>query len=136
MGPHWDFDHSFGNLVRDYPDKSCSSYEGYWIHNSQGNWNSWYEYLLGNTAFLNAIKTRWNVLYPRLTQLCDAIDDKAEEIRVSAEMNFKRWDVLGRSISSDAPGYENRLTFQSEVDYLKTWIGKRLEWLNTQWGCI
>lgn len=137
MGPHWDFDFSFGNNTRRYSsEKDCSNPEGYWINNCQDNSViSWYEPLLSNDSFLNAIKIRWNEIKESLIEnLFEAIDLQASKIAISAEMNFLRWDILGKKIAADATGYDERTTFQSEVEFLKEWIQKRYDWLDKQWG--
>ena len=45
--------------------------------------------------------------------------------------NFVRWQVINEEI------WPNKFTFQSydeEVQYLKNWAKKRLDWLDLQWG--
>lgn len=46
------------------------------------------------------------------------------------DLNFKLWPVLGEYVWPNAPGYTERTTYQSEVDYLKSWLTNRIIWLD------
>lgn len=59
--------------------------------------------------------------------LCDYIDETAADIEQSANLNFKRWDVLGKHIFSN-PRAE--ASFEEAVDNLKTYIRTRFDWLD------
>ena len=54
----------------------------------------------------------------------------SETLAVSANLNFKKWDILGTRVFTSAPGYEKRKTYQSEIDFMKNWILERIEWLD------
>jgi len=139
MGPHWDFDCSFGNYDRKLSDnKDCASTEGFWVNSSQGSYINWYEYLLKNESFIAALKDRWNsikgIFEGNLSAVDVAIDAKATQIEKAAEYNFKKWKVMGSNIIWDALGFSHVSSFDEEVDSLKEWIHKRYEWLDKQWG--
>jgi hypothetical protein len=40
------------------------------------------------------------------------------------------WEVLGEYVWPNDFGAEDRQTYQSEVDYLKSWIAARVEWMD------
>ena len=60
------------------------------------------------------------------------IPSKAEEISTSAQTNFTRWNILGSYVWPNPAGYAERLTYQSEVDYMIDWLTKRYKWLDTE----
>jgi len=138
MGPHWDFDNSFGSTGLDSDSDDYKSPEGYWLRQSSGSSTNWYLYLLSNESFITALKQRWSeikYLFAGNTSVVDvAIDAKAEQIAKAAEYNFRRWKVMGSNIIWDALGFSHVSSFDEEVDSLKEWIHKRYEWLDKQWG--
>lgn len=142
MGPHWDFDHSFGNYIRSVTydngyKKNCSTYDGLWISTTQNQGKiSWYELLLKNEEFKKVVSQRWNEISSSLDVLiCESKDSnviyqKAKSIQQSAEKNFLTWDILGKDIACDVFGYQERMTYMSEVEYLINWMRLRKTWLD------
>lgn len=122
MGPDWDFDISCGNI--DY--NGCDNYEDFWIKDS-----GWHERLFTDPDFIAKTKLRWNIIKEELKESVDKeIQTMADYISVSANLNFKEWDILGKYVWPNAKGYEQRTTFQSEVDYMKEWLKNRYLWLD------
>lgn len=122
MGPDWDFDISCGNI--DY--NGCDNYEGFWIKDS-----GWHERLFTDPDFIARTKMRWNAIKEELKDSVDMeIQNMADYISISANLNFIEWDILGKYVWPNAAGYEKRTTFQSEVDYMKKWLEKRYLWLD------
>lgn len=123
MGPIWDFDIGFGNI--DY--NGCDKQEGFWIKQS-----GWYNKLFEYPEFAEKVQSRWNEVSDTLQSDISVIQNKADEIAHSADLNFKRWNILGIYVWPNAPGYEERKTYQSEVDYMTTWLTKRYKWFCTE----
>ncbi len=124
MGPLWDFDIGFGNI--DYG--GCDSTEGFWIKNS-----GWYVRLFEDSGFVTAVKNRWNEKKSELEALITesgTIESMADSIEKDALVNFAKFPILGIYVWPNAPGYEERTSYQSEVSYLKEWLGARIEWLD------
>ncbi len=124
MGPLWDFDIGFGNI--DYG--GCDSTEGFWIKNS-----GWYVRLFEDSGFVTAVKNRWNEKKSALEALITdsgTIETMADSIEKDALVNFTRFPILGIYVWPNAPGYEERTSYQSEIGYLKEWLGARIEWLD------
>lgn len=122
MGPDWDFDIGFGNI--DY--NGCDNPEGFWIKNS-----GWHKQLFTDPTFVAKVKARWNKVKGKVQAAAIAeIKSKADNIAASAELNFKRWQILGTYVWPNAAGYDKRDTYQSEVDYLVDWTSKRYSWLD------
>ncbi len=59
--------------------------------------------------------------------LCTFVDEWAEKIRKSADLNFKRWDVLGKYIFSN-PRAE--ASFNEAIGNLKTYLLDRFDFLD------
>lgn len=132
-GPIWDSELAFDNDVRVYP--SCNMHE-FVSTSGRGPDAHGYRYF-HSRIFLNdklaaADRSRlWSIARNEhgLTaeSLCDYVDGWAEEIRTSAELNFKRWKVLGEYIFTN-PRAEN--SFEEAVENLKTYIRDRIAWLD------
>ena len=58
--------------------------------------------------------------------------ERAEEyaayIQKSADMNFIRWDVLGKKHQWQTPN--TATTYRGEVDFVKDYLTKRGEWID------
>jgi hypothetical protein len=125
MGPIWDFDLAGGNANYRTGDDP----EGWYIRTS-----IWHSRLFEDPAFGQEFKDRWNYLMDNgyFERALQRIDDTADMIRQSAEMNFARWPILGHWVWPNAAGYRERYTYQSEVDYLRDWLTHRLHWMDRE----
>lgn len=124
MGPNWDFDISCGNINYN----GCDATSGFHIRNS-----GWHQRLFEDPAFCEAVKERWN---EKKEDLCNVINsfiqETADDIKVSAELNFVKWPILGKYVWPNASGFWKRRTYQSELDYLIEWLNKRYTWIDSQ----
>jgi hypothetical protein len=48
------------------------------------------------------------------------------------QRNFQKWPVLGVFIWRETAGYQDRNTYQKEIDYLKSFLSARLDWMDNQ----
>lgn len=126
MGPIWDFDLGFGNSsVTD-----CNNYTGLYVY-----YGCWLSRLFTDPVFKNRVKKRFFEIEDQFTNILENwTKQQAYDLSVSAEINFKIWDVLGKSNWPDARGYENRDTYKKEVDYLIEWTKNRLDWLSDEFA--
>ncbi len=123
MGPDWDFDIGFGNI--DYG--TCNNYENFYIMNS-----GWHKRLFEDPEFVEQMKNRWNETKTSLfAAINTTIQKQADYLAKSAELNFTRWPILGSYVWPNPSGYSDRKTYQSEVDYLISWLNKRYTWLDS-----
>lgn len=123
MGPVWDFDISSGNT--NYQDPSPSKF---WIRDSTWFGDMFHE----NDSFMNLVKARWQELYAaELATLPDYIAETARYIDASQRDNFKKWEILNEDIW---PNYDVFGSYEKEVEYLTSWMQKRLEFLNSRFG--
>jgi len=119
FGPVWDYDIAFGNV--DY--YSCDLSTGWYASNAP-----WYQQLFTYPEFDTMIKKRWKELYSgELGDLQSFIDNLATKLEISQTQNFKRWPILNIAVW---PNPVVTGSYKGEVDYLKAWLSKRMEWLN------
>lgn len=124
MGPIWDFDISAGNnhfLEVVNPD-------GWYIRTKA----TWFTYLFNDPAFENRIRDKWNTFPERgldYSSLASFIDQKALAIQSAQIRNFNVWNILNIYVWPNAVVTGS---YQGEVDYLKTWLHDRMEWIDSQ----
>lgn len=123
MGPVWDFEWSIG-IGWYYGSRPMPA--DFWCV------NHWYfKELLTKEEFKSEVKNQWQKLieaYPNLTEtINNQMDTWANEIDISQQMNFKRWDVLNTSVSI---GGIPLGSYEAELECDKQFILNRIEWLN------
>lgn len=126
-GPIWDYNLAFGNA--DY----CNAETDWgWIYDAHcGNGNPfWWQRLFREELFINTVRCRWEELragaFSR-DSLHAFIDDKAALLATPATRNFQRWPILGTRIW---PNPVVPTTYQGEINYLKSFITDRLDWMD------
>lgn len=123
LGPNWDFDIGFGNDG----ETGCMNPEGWYIKNA-----AWISRLFEDEVFIQKVKERWNNKKLELFyHLYTDINNLSENMKISADYNFIKWQILGTYVWPNAAGYETRKTYKNEVDYLLDWCNKRFQWLDT-----
>ena len=135
MGPIWDFNLAFGNA--DY----CSGGEtNVWAYKLNdrcpgGMWPVpfWWERLLQDPNYVSKVKTRWQQLRESAlsnNSIIQKIDSYNQTLKLSGSIkrNFDRWPVLGIYVW---PNNYIGTSHQQEIDYIKNWINKRLNWLDS-----
>ena len=132
-GPVWDFDQSSGNSS--YPDDGVV--EGWMFeHPKTNNTPFFWKKLFEDPYFAYAVRQRWETLRETVFQtdeLMEYIDSVAGMISVEAEAReFERWPVLGVNFWRETNGFESRDTYQKEVDYLKSFLVARWDWMDQQ----
>ena len=124
MGPNWDFDISCGNINYN----GCDNPEGYWIKNS-----GWIKRMFGDSNFVSKVETRWKERREEIYNYINTtIQENADCLAGAADLNFAKWNILGTNVWPNADGFEERTTYQSEVDYLIDWLNKRFEFLDKE----
>ncbi|MHC4842717.1 MAG: lamin tail domain-containing protein, partial [Planctomycetota bacterium] len=139
MGPVWDFNISLGNSSFDetyltynwrYEDPAFP-----WIN---PNAYEWYWRIFEDSEFLLEYADRWYELRResfKTSKMMLDIDQNVVNllredgisIKNAVERNFRRWPVLGKYVW---PNYTIWSTFQEEIDYLKSWLTDRLNWMD------
>lgn len=130
MGPVWDFDLAFGNFSKDNPGDDT------WVSSEPDDdyvGETWSTHLLEDPEFQARFKARW--LEVRDTLVDTAMEEIERQYALnspSAELNFKRWDILGKKVAFERHDTENYLTYSSQIYYLQDFILNRAAWLDEQ----
>lgn len=132
-GPCWDFDLAFDNDVRTYHVCDKSDY----VYRSGGSYVGYMRYLTDDIViYNNETKLRAEQLWTEarrngLTEeyLLKYIDEQAELIKQSAELNFKKWPIINTYVHQNP---RIRGSWEAEVDYVKTFIGQRIKWMDNK----
>ena len=129
-GPVWDFDQSSGNSSYLEGEKPTG-----WVL-GKSTWHPFFwKKLFDDEGFNNKLRIRWNEL--RKNKFSDEnissfIDSCAGYLDEAQERNFEKWPILGVFLWRETEGYQNRDTYQKEVDYLKNYMIERAEWMDNQ----
>ena len=138
MGPIWDFNLGFGN-----DDRAAFNNASTWMFNfnnfySNDGWliNFWWKRLLSDPSFSDKLKTRWSFLRANKLSENNIMQTIDQHIIIlkntkSIERHFDRWRILGVKLP-----FNNFVgnSHQEEVDFLKSWIKKRLIWMDSEMG--
>lgn len=111
MGPLWKMERSFG-----YDEASTS---GFVVKNTK-----WYDRLFQDPVFVEKVKERFTYFYNHKNDIIKEIDADTYYLRNAIPENNNKWDVLGGSTADDV-----RKLYQIEVNAMKSWFEKRLDWL-------
>ncbi|MDZ7261704.1 MAG: CotH kinase family protein, partial [candidate division KSB1 bacterium] len=136
-GPVWDFDQALSNSTfNDGPN-----YAEWIIEKSETdswlkqNYPPFWIKLFREPNFKKKLIQRWQTLRKgpfHTDSLTQFIDQTAAYLNEAQERNFKKWPVLGVQLWRSTPGWKERNTYQKEVDYLKDFLIKRLNWMDNQ----
>lgn len=126
MGPVWDFDLGFGNNGVDVKT------EGFQADEAQNGAN-WILELKESEEFKNIVKERWNECKPLIeSYFSGEYEENLSNIKKDVDFNFIRWPILGKSVWKAPNDCESRTTYDSEVEYFKTWKDNRINWFSSQ----
>lgn len=122
MGPLWDFDIGGGNI--NYAD--CDDPEQFYIKNAE-----WISRFFEDPKFVQRVKERWTEIKGnQLPAMFSLINQTSSTLELSQRYNFEKWPVLGMDIWPNPDGWQDRITYDSEVDYFINWLTKRIQWLD------
>ncbi|MFA6542197.1 MAG: CotH kinase family protein [Bacteroidota bacterium] len=138
LGPVWDFNAGFGNS--DY--YQASSIEGWQLVYLATNDSFrtvdgfqipfWWKKIYDDTLFMKKVSERWKGLRANqfsLTSMYHFIDSVAAHINEAQQRNFVKWPILNQYVWPNA--YVGG-TYPNEIAYLKSWIKKRIDWMDIQ----
>lgn len=117
-GPLWDYDRGFGVGMAKY---DVTAEEGW------GGMGEWYQTLYADKEFKGKIVIYYRELLPLLEEmLSDKIDEYAEWIEASREMDETRWGSTGEA-------YVRYDQYESQIRWLKFFLLQRMEYLSCEW---
>ena len=131
FGPLWDYDIAFG--LADYGYGWMSSD---WVADAkpyEGIWSIpfWVTKIFHDPVFFNMLAKRWSELKStvfNLTKIINDIDQTVLKINPAVNRNFNRWQILG---TYQWPEYYVGQTYAEEVLWLKGWIIRRYNWIDS-----
>ena len=138
-GPVWDYDSAWGNYAGE-GRLDLAAPQGLRVGGTMTQ-HAWWPAMAHREDFRAAVSEAWRTVYrPLLLVLVGdlapwegcavrPVAEIAEELDASAQMNFRRWNILNaanRAVKTGASYAEN-------VEYLTGWIRARIEYLDTQW---
>jgi hypothetical protein len=127
MSHLWDFDAGFGMRETGVPPNYNGPPSGIDFSTATKSMNEagdMYGYGFFNRFFMapefvNRYKTRWNEKINEIQTIFTFIDETAAKIKVSHELNNRRW-------------FAGVVDFDDQVDKLKTWLEMRVAFLDTE----
>lgn len=133
MGPIWDFNIAFGNDGRSSTNTWIYQYNQ---SNPSDLWlvHFWWTKLLQDPKFRSTVKQRWNTLRASVLRT-DNIHQKVDTwvtnlaSNQAIDRNFERWDVIGEALPFNSFVGDS---YQAEVDYVKSWITDRMNWMDSE----
>ncbi|MBD2701161.1 CotH kinase family protein [Spirosoma sp. BT702] len=132
MGPIWDYNLAFGNVgycQADLPEGWSFDFTRI-CGDDVFEMPFWWDRLLTDKRFANSVRSRYQGLRTNVlkTERIHAyIDSVANVLTEARTRNFQRWDIIGVPIG---PTHLLGQTYQEEINFLKSWVKKRLEWMD------
>ena len=145
-GPVWDYDSSFGTYAQKHNRNKVLNPQYLWIAEG-GDRNGWYPTLWRIGEFRERVAGLWDerakecmevllgIRKPdesTFGQRLRSLDEYAEGIKASVKMDRVRWPRKSRP-GADAVAWTGG-SFAENITYLKNYLQKRYEFLNTTWG--
>jgi len=121
MGPLWDFDIAAGNINYD----AAYLTSGWWVRDAP-----WFSRLFQDPVFAARVRQIWNdIKADELAALPQSIDTHAAALQQAQLNNFQRWPILENYVwpNNRIPG-----SYAGEVDYFKSWLDARIDWMDAQ----
>lgn len=124
-GPAWDYDLAFENDGRTYPINNLNDF----IYAGKGSVASDSVRKMVNRIVKQDTEARkrlveiWDQTKPRLEDLNDYVDQTAQLLDQSQQLNFKRWPILNQYVHQNP---QIKGTYQGEVNVVKSYITGRL----------
>jgi len=139
MGPLWDYNMAMGNVNyahNDVPGCETAGWNDSYMAPGVNGWCPWWYRFKEDPDYQQRFIDRW--FHLRAGLLSDA-RIKADVDAVAAFLaqeavarNFERWPVLGNYVWANPPGWQDRRTYASEVDWMEQWLLDRAAWIDDQ----
>ena len=137
IGPLWDYDQGAGNSQHGGPyydgragqtDDEPKELDGW----SAPSTHYWFKALKETPEFFALAREYYIENYDIIHSIPELIYESYYEIATDIELNFQRWDVLGKPHWRSLPELEALTTAKEHVDYYVTWIENRIAWLDAE----
>lgn len=123
----WDFDLTFGNNGWNLHEP-----EGFYVFTHKSDCtpgDNWFNRMAKDPAFVQRLKARFNELVPQLQTIPAFIDEQARILDKAEDLNFQVWDI---NESVDWLNCPSLGSYEAEVEFLKDFYTKRLEWMRRE----
>ena len=135
VGPVWDFDIAFDNDNRTYHVNDKQDY----IYRSGGSTTGYMRSLVDKIVVYDAtakqqLKDLWaQIRRSGFTEeaILQYIDDQAEMLNESQELNFIRWPIMNQYVHQNP---RIRGSYEAEVENIRSFISKRISWMDREMG--
>ncbi len=130
MYPSWDPEWSMGLARNDNPDDKHGWYYPPELPDNEAViWRTrqYYPWLFNDQAFINVLKSEWNMLKPHLNAVSERINEVEAEIKNAQKDNFKKWQILNKLYG---PALLALGSWEAEVNYVKTFFVRRAAWMD------
>jgi hypothetical protein len=135
-GPPWDFDWAWRNLYENciHMNQTDGSGWAYKINECEALPvpPSWEIRMLQDNVFAKLVHDRYFELRKTILsqqQLDNTIDSVAALLEEAQNRHFQKWKILGINAGTPESGTQP-LTYDGEIEKLKTWISTRIAWLD------
>jgi len=129
-GPPWDYNISYGNVNYGFDWNAPETYGwGY----PQGSRTYWFERLMEDPEYSNQVYCRWTDFRETIfsdEQVLNIIDSCVLVMGDAVDRNFTKFPTLGQYVW---PNSYYPDTYAEEIDFLKSWLLDRLEWMDGEW---
>lgn len=134
----WDFNLAFGNAMQMRgTETDYWLYQNTYIPSYDYKVPFWWERMMEDPAYVDQLKKRWR------EYRCGSFSDTHLEIAIDSLVNLlKEKNALTRNNQSyqmfdgkyvwPVPNVDTVNTYEKEIDYLKSWLKKRVAWLDNQ----
>ena len=134
-GPIWDFDQALTNSTFN----DGARIDEWVINKGLEDVPSFWPKLFGESKFKYLLKKRWFELRENevhTDSIMSIIDSIANYLDEAQQRNFVRWPILGVELWRSLPGWDERDTYQKEVDYMKNWLADHMDWMDIQLASV
>ena len=122
MGPVWDFDVAYGNK----PQKKMQIPENWHIRE-----NGWNKPFFSDSSLKKRVSDFWADNHDIFANILDSIDLYSAVLKKASQNEYKRWNIQDVSIYGNSS--KIYLSHQESVDSLKSWISRRLNWIDNNY---
>ncbi|GEM_PF-1204594 len=139
MGPLWDYNMAMGNVDyahNDEPGYYTTGWNDSYMAPGVNGWCPWWYRFKDDPDYQQRLIDRWFELRRGSLSDVSVLADIATAVALleqeATARNFERWPVLGTYIWANPPGWNDRRTYQSEVDWMRQWLLERAAWIDEQ----
>ncbi len=142
FGPVWDFDLGFDNDNRTYPIMARSGNSNQWLcfsneSSAAGSTKDFVKRIMSDEKMEQRLKEIYsyyrdkNVISKQVLQ--EVVDDNADFLEQSQQMNFKRWPIMNKTVHMNPVIWGS---YNAEVENVKNYISQRIDWMDKKLNYI